>query len=111
MDNNLKWYQLSVDGVFKKLESNNDGLTSVEAAERLKKYGPNELKSQKPSVLRRFFRQFNNPLVYVLLVAAAITGGLTLRGEHMLPDTAVILGVVILNVILDLSRRETEAAP
>ncbi len=77
----------------------------------MKKFGPNELKSKKPSVLMRFLRQFNNPLVYVLLVAAAITGTLTLRGEHMLPDTAVILGVVVLNVILGfIQEGKTESA-
>jgi Ca2+-transporting ATPase len=95
-----KWYQLSVEEVLKQLEVKNTGLTSIEAQVRLMKFGPNELMSKKPSVLKRFLRQFNNPLIYVLLVAAAITGTLTLRGEHMLPDTSVILGVVILNVIL-----------
>ena len=94
------WYQLSIEETLKKLEAQNTGLSSSEAAKRLDKYGPNELKIQKPSVLMRFLRQFNNPLIYVLLAAAAITGALTLRGEHLLPDTSVILGVVLLNAIL-----------
>ena len=72
--NTTNWYQLSVEEVFKKLNANSSGLTSTEARERLKIFGPNELESRKPSVLMRFLRQFNNPLVYVLLVAAAITG-------------------------------------
>jgi magnesium-transporting ATPase (P-type) len=106
-----KWYQLSVEEVLKQLEVKSRGLTSNEAQDRLKKYGHNELKSRKPSVLKRFLRQFNNPLVYVLLVAAAITGTLTLRGEHMLPDTSVILGVVILNVIFGfIQEGKTESA-
>jgi len=106
-----KWYQLTIEDVFKKLEADNSGLTSSEAQERLKKFGPNELKSRKPSVLKRLLRQFNNPLVYVLLVAAAITGTLTLRGEDMLADTAVIFGVVILNVILGfIQEGKTESA-
>ncbi|MFH1382384.1 MAG: HAD-IC family P-type ATPase [Chloroflexota bacterium] len=105
------WYQLSVDDVIKELATSSIGLTSNEALERLKRYGPNELTSRKPSILKRFLRQFNNPLVYVLLVAAAITGTLTLRGEHMLPDTSVILGVVILNVILGfIQEGKTESA-
>jgi magnesium-transporting ATPase (P-type) len=109
--NAIGWYQLCVEEVFKKLETKNRGLTSIETQERLKIFGPNELESRKPSVLMRFLRQFNNPLVYVLLVAAAITGTLTLRGENMLPDTAVILGVVILNVILGfIQEGKTESA-
>ncbi len=111
MANNLKWYQQSIEEVFQKLPTRSSGLTAAEVTERLKQYGPNELKSSKPSVLKRLLRQFSNPLVYVLLVAAAITGTLTLRGEHMLPDTAVIPGVVILNVILGfIQEGKTEAA-
>lgn len=111
MSNNLKWYQLPAEDVFRKLETGEAGLTTAAALERLNRYGPNELKAGKPSTLKRFLRQFNNPLVYVLLVAAAITGTLTLSGEHMLPDTAVILGVVILNVILGFFQEgKTEAA-
>ena len=111
MVGNSKWYQLSVDDVLKKLEANITGLTSNEAVNRLKKYGLNELKTKKPSVLRRFLRQINNPLVYVLFTAAAITGTLTWRGEHMLPDTLVILGVVILNVIMGfIQEGKTESA-
>jgi P-type Ca2+ transporter type 2C len=111
MANNIKWYRQSIENVFKILEADNSGLTSHEAQERLKKYGPNELPTSKPNVLKRLLRQFNNPMVYVLLAAAAITAILTLRGEHMLPDTAVILGVVILNVALGFFQEgKTESA-
>src|SRR4030042_834177 len=111
MTNEAQWYQLPIEDVFRMLDTDSIGLTSTEASDRLKKYGFNELKSKKPSVLMRFLRQFNNPLVYVLLVAAAITGTLTLSGEHMLPDTVVILGVVILNVILGFVQEgKTESA-
>jgi len=109
--NNNYWYQQPVEDVLKKLDTTSNGLTSTEARKRLQKYGPNELPTTKPSVLKRFFRQFNSPMVYVLLVAALITGILTLRGEHMLPDTVVILAVVILNVILGfIQEGKTESA-
>jgi P-type Ca2+ transporter type 2C len=111
MVDNIKWYRQSIENVFKILEADKIGLTSHEAQERLKKYGPNELTTHKPNVLKRFMRQFNNPMVYILIAAAAITGTLTLRGEHMLPDTAVILGVVILNVVLGFFQEgKTESA-
>jgi len=111
LTNKMGWYQLPIEDVFQSLQTNENGLTLAEAHERLKKYGPNELRTKKPSALRRFLRQFNSPLVYVLLIAAAITGTLTWFGEHMLPDTAVILGVVILNVILGFFQEgKTEAA-
>ncbi|MFC2021752.1 cation-translocating P-type ATPase [Chloroflexota bacterium] len=100
MLNGTKWYQLTVEETFKELGADSTGLTSGEAKARLEKYGYNELKFKKPSALMRLLRQFHSPLVYVLLVAGAITGILTLRGEDMLWDTVVILGVVILNVII-----------
>jgi len=98
--NETIWYQQSVEHTFEVLAADSGGLTSSEAKARLEKYGYNELVFKKPSVLMRLLRQFHSPLVYVLLVAGAITGTLTLRGEDMLWDTVVILGVVILNVII-----------
>ncbi len=111
MQNRSDWYQLSVQETSKELETNSGGLTSSEAKTRLEKYSYNELKFKKPSAIMRFLRQFHNPLVYILLAAAAITGFLTLTGEHMLPDMSVILGVVLLNAILGfIQEGKTEAA-
>jgi Ca2+-transporting ATPase len=98
--NEIIWYQQSVEQTFEVLDADSGGLTSSEVKARLEKYGYNELVFKKPSTLMRLLRQFHSPLVYVLLVAGAITGILTLRGEDMLWDTVVILGVVILNVII-----------
>jgi magnesium-transporting ATPase (P-type) len=106
-----RWYQLSVEETFEELGADSAGLTSGEAKARLEKYGYNELEFKKPSVIMRFLRQFHNPLVYILLAAAAVTGILTLRGEDMLADMSVILGVVILNAILGFFQEgKTEAA-
>lgn len=111
MANGTKWYQLSVEETFQGLGAGDTGLTSGEAKARLERYGYNELKFKKPSVIMRFLRQFHSPLVYILLAAAAMTGVLTLRGEDMMSDTGVILGVVILNAILGFVQEgKTEAA-
>ena len=100
LKNETNWYQMSVEQTFEALESGNSGLTSSEARARLEKYGYNELEYKKPSVLMRFLRQFKSPLIYLLLAAALITAILSMRGEDMWTDMAVILGVVILNVII-----------
>lgn len=72
------------------------GLTEAEAADRLARFGRNVLPAvAKVGVLRRLARQFNNPLVYVLLAASVVT--LILRD---LLDSAVILAVVVLNTII-----------
>lgn len=100
MANETKWYQLTVDEAFKRLSAGSSGLTTSEAKARLERFGYNEIKFKKRSPLVRFLLQFHNPLIYVLLVAGTITGILSLRGEDMVGDTAVILGVVLLNVII-----------
>ena len=106
-----EWYRLTTDETLKKLETSRSGLSSSEAKSRLEKYGYNELSIKKPSVLMRFLRQFNNPLVYILIAAAITTTVLTITGEDMLADTVVIAGVVILNAILGFFQEgKTEAA-
>ncbi|MGE3255352.1 cation-transporting P-type ATPase [Pseudonocardia sp.] len=72
------------------------GLPRDEVAARRERFGPNALPPAKgPGPLRRFLRQFHHPLIYVLLGAAAVTAGL---GEYV--DSAVILGVVLLNAVV-----------
>ena len=72
------------------------GLTAAEAADRLVRYGRNELVEQgrKPP-WRLLLEQFTNAMIIVLLVAAVITA---LLGD--LKDTVVILAIVILNGIV-----------
>ncbi len=72
------------------------GLDPAQAAERLERFGPNELPPVAgPSALRRFVSQFNHPLIYVLLGAAVVTAML---GETV--DSAVIMGVVLINAVV-----------
>jgi len=90
------WYRRPADDVLEELGSQPGGLTGTEARERLATHGPNELAVRKRSELVRFLLQFHNPMIYILLVAAAVTGLLL---DEMV-DTYVILGVVVLNVII-----------
>lgn len=72
------------------------GLSGVGAAERLASLGPNKLPERHgPGRLRRMLAQFHNPLIYVLLAAAALTAVL---GETV--DASVVLGVVLVNAIV-----------
>ena len=45
--------------------------------------GPNELKFQKTPAWLRFLRQFNDPMVIILLATALVTGILTALGSHV----------------------------
>ncbi len=88
------------------LETQADGLDETSAGERLVRVGPNEIEFEKTPAWKRFLHQLNDPMVIILLVTAAITGTLTAMGSHMLPDTIVILGVVLLNSILGYVQEE-----
>jgi Ca2+-transporting ATPase len=72
------------------------GLTPEEAAERLKKYGPNELTEKpRPGFFQMLLSQFNNFLVIILIVAAVIS---LLLGEIV--DAVAIMVIVALNAIV-----------
>jgi Ca2+-transporting ATPase len=90
------------------------GLTTDRAAERLASIGPNVLREEPPEPRwRRFARQFADPLVILLLAAAAIAAGVwLLEGVLGLPiDSIVILAIVLLNATLgDVQEARAERA-
>jgi Mg2+-importing ATPase len=64
----------SIEDIFRNLETSRAGLSSAEAARRFKKYGPNEFAEKKrirPAFI--LFSKFKNPLLLLLLVAAAVS--------------------------------------
>ncbi len=80
-----------------------DGLTDAEAVARLARHGRNELAAEAPvPVWRRFLAQFQDTLVLLLLVAAAISAGLwAVERDTALPYEALaILAVVLLNAAM-----------
>lgn len=91
------WHTLPPDDVIARLAGDERfGLTSAEAEQRLKQYGPNVLTARPgKSPLVRFLLQFHNPLLYILLVASVIT--FVLKDPV---DAAIIFGAVLVNVIL-----------
>ncbi|WP_417317580.1 cation-transporting P-type ATPase [Emcibacter sp.] len=91
------WHHLAGDSAIALLESNLEkGLTTEEAHIRVAKYGPNALAAKKgKSALVRFLLQFHQPLIYILLVAVAVTGWL---GEWV--DSGVIFAVVFINAVV-----------
>lgn len=72
------------------------GLSSVEAANRLERFGSNQLvAANNPSPVALFLRQFVNAMVLVLIVAAVVT---SITGETT--DTIVIGAIVLLNGVV-----------
>lgn len=90
------WHSEGIETVFSLLETSQNGLASEEANDRLSKYGENRLPEPKTrSIFVRFLYQFNNILIYVLIVAGLITAVL----GHWV-DASVIIGVVFVNAII-----------
>ncbi|WP_163833758.1 cation-transporting P-type ATPase [Spartinivicinus ruber] len=91
------WWHCSTSDVISLLSSNEqEGLSQQEVQKRLANYGSNKLpEAEQRSWFSRLLAQFNNALIYVLIVSAIITALL----QHWL-DTAVILGVVIINALI-----------
>ena len=90
------WHARPSPWALRQLDSTDTGLTPAQAAERLAQHGPNRIEQgAPPGVWMRVLRQFNNLLIYVLLVAALVTFWLR---DYL--DTAVILGVVVINAVI-----------
>ena len=92
----VPWHSLPVAEVERELRVTDTGLNWAEARKRLARLGPNDIGAEREipwwSLL---LRQFRDPLIYILLVAAVVTFAV---GE--LTDTAVITAVVIINAMI-----------
>ena len=92
----LQWHSLASEKVLELQGTGTDGLDAAEATARLARHGPNRLpEPTRRSALRRLLAQFNNVLIYVLLLASLVTA---LLGEWT--DTGVIVGVVVINALI-----------
>ena len=117
-------YRLSSQAVLEELDSNENGLSSAQAAKRLEKYGPNKLKeAEKATWLQKFMAQLKDPMLIILMIAAAVSAATTvldyLRMEvrdisHLsegLVEVGIIVVVVLLNAILGvIQESKAEAA-
>lgn len=72
------------------------GLTKAQVKERQTIYGPNRLREgKKKSVLKLFWEQLNDPLIYILMAAIAISLFLGEAGESMIIAAVIILNAVV----------------
>ena len=83
------------------LNTSPDGLSSAEAAARLEKYGPNKLKdAEKPTLLQRFIEQLKDPMLIILMIAAAVSAVTNFISGESFAEVFIILIVVLLNAVL-----------
>ena len=110
---NERQYTLSAQQVLDQQQTTAEGLSTAEAERRREKYGPNKLKeAQKPTLLQRFIAQLKDPMLIILIAAAAVSA-LTgmLAGESEWAEVIIILAVVLLNAVLGvIQESKAEAA-
>ncbi|WP_315121589.1 cation-translocating P-type ATPase [uncultured Clostridium sp.] len=93
------WFDKSKEDVITELSTDIvNGLKTEEVEKRKGKYGLNELTAKEgKSIVRMFFEQLNDPLIYILLAAALVSG---IVGE--IADSIIICFVIILNAVIGL---------
>lgn len=93
------WALQTVD-LLRQLRSTPEGLSSADAGERLREYGPNELRERHPlSRVGVLLKQVRSPLLLLLVFAAAASA---LSGEWL--DSAIVLTIVVATVAIGYSR-------
>ena len=105
-------YQRTQDDTLTELNSSASGLSEEQAEERLKKYGENKLaEAKKTTVLQRFFQQLKDPMLLILLAAAAVSAVTNALSGESFTEVFIILVVVLLNAVLGvIQESKAEAA-
>ncbi|MDE5984095.1 MAG: cation-translocating P-type ATPase [Eubacterium sp.] len=97
----MKEYLKNVTLVYDEIGSGENGLISSEAKKRLEKNGKNKLaEGKKESLIIKFLKQFADPMIIILIVAAVISAVTAAIGGEGFADVFIIMFVVILNAIL-----------
>ncbi len=99
----MKYYEMSSDTVIDKLKSHKSlGLTEKEAQKRLTKNGENTIETgKKRPIILRFFDQFNDFMIIILLCAAAVSFVTTIiEGHRDIWEPLIILAIVTMNALL-----------
>jgi len=90
------YWKLQKEELLRVLHTSERGLDDTEAAHRLEKYGSNEIPSAgRKTPFSILVSQFKNPLVYVLIFAAALAGFL---GE--ITEAVIIVAIMLANAVL-----------
>ncbi len=95
----VTFHDKTADAVIGSLASSRSGLAGPEAARRLELHGPNTLpRGRRDGPLDLLWRQINNPLIWILLVSAAVA--FVADPEDGAKNGLVILVVVVLNALI-----------
>ena len=96
-----KEYAQTADQVLSDLQSGPEGLSAAQAEGRLAEYGPNRLReAPKATLLQRFLQQLRDPMLLILMAAAAVSAVTNYLSHEPFTEVLIILAVVLLNAVL-----------
>ncbi len=97
----MREYLSSVEEVMQEHQASANGLTEGQVEERTNLYGKNKLvEGKKVTLFQRFMQQLADPMIIILIVAAAISGVTAVYSGESFADVIIILIVVIINAVL-----------
>jgi len=97
----LEVYNEKVEELYKRLETNVNGLTEEEAIKRLQRDGENKLaERKKKSNFSMFISQFNDFMIILLIFASIFSAGISFVRNESYVDSIIIIVIVIINAIL-----------
>lgn len=91
----MNYYNISIEEALNKADSSEQGLSALEANERLKKVGLNEITVKSTPLWKKLLSPFLDAFMLVLIFAAAIS---LLHGDNL--DVIIIIAIVAINAII-----------
>lgn len=101
-DLSVTWHAMSADDVMNQLDTGlQNGLSADQTAARLQKYGANQLtEAPRTTFFKMVIDQLNNFVVILLIVAALVSGGISIYSHEPMVESIAILLIVVLNAVL-----------
>ncbi len=100
----MNYHSKDIDTVLSELTADSNlGLSAAEARSRLEKCGENKLaEGKKKTMLQRFFEQFKDVMIIILLIAAGISFGIAVYEGNPKEffEPVLILLIVVLNAVM-----------
>ena len=100
----MTFHSQSTDEVLSVMQvDEKSGLTLAEVQRRKERYGENKLREKKKkTVLRRFLEQFKDPMILILIAAAAVSFTVVCTEQNWgeLFEPILILVIVVLNAVM-----------
>ena len=94
-------YNETINELYKRLNTDKNGLSEAEAKRRLEQNGENKLAEQKKkSNIVLFFGQFNDFMIILLIAASIFSAVISYVRHESFVDSIIIIVIVIVNAIL-----------